>query len=147
MPNWCDNHLTITGPNEDIARFKQQAVGHSPWEPPLPDEKPSVLNFHSLVPIPAEVLQAGYEDAGYEWENNHWGCKWGACSADLIDDNGDSLLYGFDTAWAPPIKFLEAVAKLWPTLTFILEYEEGGMGYKGLAKAQGEHCEDHCISL
>lgn len=147
MPNWCSNHLTVTGEHEAVQRFKQQAVGHSPWETPHADEKPNVLNFHSLVPIPDDILNAGYVAQGYDWENNHWGSKWGACHADLVDDNGSELLYGFDTAWAPPIGFLGAVAKLWPTLTFILEYEEGGIGFKGLAKAQGETVEDHCISL
>jgi hypothetical protein len=147
MPNWCSNHLTVKGEVEDVQRFKQQAVGFSPWDKPPTDEKPNVLNFHSLVPIPDEVLQAGYEAQGYDWENNHWGCKWGACHAELIDDNSSELFYGFDTAWAPPISFLGAVAKHWPALTFILEYEEGGMGFKGLAKAQGETIEDHCISL
>jgi hypothetical protein len=29
----------------------------------------------------------------------------------------------------------------------ILEYEEPGMAYKGLARFQGEIHEDHCISL
>ena len=147
MPNWCNNELRVSGPAEDIARFKQQAVGFSPWNAPPKDEKPSPLNFHSLVPIPDGVLKAGYEDAGYDWENNHWGCKWGACHADLVDDNGSELFYSFDTAWAPPIGFLDGVAKLWPSLIFVLEYEEGGMGFKGLAKAHDETIEDHCISL
>jgi len=40
---------------------------------------------------------------------------------------------------------LETAAKQWPALTFILEYEEGGMGFKGLARFQGEQHEDHCI--
>ena len=145
MPNWCSNHLTVKGEHDEAQRFKNQAVGHAHWEK-LPDhEKPSPLNFHSLVTIPADVLQAGYEAKGYQWECDHWGCKWGACHAELIDDNGCELFYSFDTAWAPPIAFLERAAKQWPNLTFILEYEEGGMGFKGLARFQGEQHEDHCI--
>ncbi len=145
MPNWCSNHLTVKGENEDVQRFKNQAVGHSPWEQPPADEKSSSLNFHSLVAIPADVLQAGYEAHGYEWEVKNWGCKWGACHCDLVDDNGCELFYSFDTAWAPPIAFLERAAKQWPALTFILEYDESGMGFKGLARFQGEEHEDHCI--
>jgi DNA invertase Pin-like site-specific DNA recombinase len=61
----------------------------------------------SLVPVPADVLQAGYEAQGYDWENNHWGCKWGACHGELIDDNGCELFYSFDTAWAPPIALMK----------------------------------------
>jgi hypothetical protein len=45
------------------------------------------------------------------------------------------------------MEFLKAVAKQWPALVFVLDYEEPGMAYKGLAKFQGEGCEDHCISL
>ena len=59
MPNWCLNKLTITGQQADIQAFKTKAVGHSPWE--APEGEPDVLNFHSLVPVPDEVLQAGYE--------------------------------------------------------------------------------------
>jgi Ferredoxin-like domain in Api92-like protein len=145
MPNWNSNHLTVKGENEAVQRFREKAVGHCPWNPPV--EKPNVLNFHSLVPVPADVLEAGYEAKGYDWELANWGCKWGACDGELIDDNGCELFYGFDTAWSPPIAFLAAAAKQWPMLTFILEYEEPGMGFKGLARFQGEQHEDHCIEF
>ena len=65
----------------------------------------------------------------------------------LLDEWQGCLIYQFDTAWSPPMEFLQAVAKQLPALTCILEYEEPGMAYKGLAKFQGEHHEDHCISL
>ena len=55
--------------------------------------------------------------------------------------------YEFYTAWSPPIEFLQNVAVQWPTLLFVLEYEEPGVAFKGLAKFQGEIHEDHCISL
>ena len=55
--------------------------------------------------------------------------------------------YEFYTAWSPPIEFLKKVAVQWPALQFVLAYEEPGMGFKGLAKFQGEVHEDHCISL
>jgi hypothetical protein len=141
MPNWCSNHLTVKGEHAEVQRFKVQAVGHSPWETPPVDEEPAALNFHSLVPVPADVLQAGYENAGYDWELNNWGCKWGACSADLVEDNGHELLYGFDSAWSPPIAFLKHLGKLWPNLMFLLEYDEPDMGLSGSYKVQGNHYE------
>ena len=55
--------------------------------------------------------------------------------------------YEFYTAWSPPIELLQTVAVQWPTLKFILAYEEPGMAFKGLAKFQGEIHEDRCISL
>jgi len=147
MPNWCNNHLTVKGESEEVQRFKLKAIGHGPWEKPPEDEKPSPLNFHSLVPIPADVLQAGYEAKGFDWEVQNWGCRWGAGDAELVDDNGCELFYQFDTAWNPPIAFLKLAAKQWPLLIFILEYEEPGMAFKGLARFQGEQHENHCLEF
>lgn len=146
MPNWCHNKLTITGPEVDVRSFKEKAAGHCPWYKPDETEI-EVLNFHSLIPVPDNVLQAGYEAAGYDWERANWGCKWGADNAQLLDEGGTCLIYEFDTAWSPPMQFLQTVAKQWGALQFVLDYEEPGMGYKGLAKVQGDVCEDHCISL
>jgi hypothetical protein len=63
MPNCCSNNLTITGPKADVEAFKAKAVGHSPWEEP--EEDPDVLNFHSFVPVPDNILEADYDGAGY----------------------------------------------------------------------------------
>ena len=145
MPNWCHNQLTITGPEAEVQAFKTKAVGHSPWFEPEGD--PDVLNFHSLVPVPDQVLNAGYESAGYDWEKENWGCKWGAESPTIPDEWEGCVLYEFDTAWSPPIELLQRVAVQSPALVFVLEYAEPGMAYKGLAKFQGAVHEDHCISL
>jgi hypothetical protein len=145
MPNWCLNNLTITGPQADIQAFKTKAVGHSPWEEP--EGEPDALNFHSLVPVPEEVLKAGYESAGYDWEMANWGCKWGAMNPTILDEWEGHVEYEFCTAWSPPIELLQRVSVQWPALVILLEYEEPGIGFKGIAKFQGEIHEDHCISL
>lgn len=144
MPNWCNNKLAVYGPDEDVQRFKVQAAGHSPWPT---EDRASVLNFHSLVPIPAEVIAAGCAAAGYDWERAHWGCKWGACHPELVDEWEGHLTYTFDTAWSPPLEFLQQLGPQWPNLIFLLDYEEMGMGFKGLCKTKGEVVEDHCLTL
>ena len=78
MPNWCNNELHVVGPEVDVAKFREKAVGHSPWPEDQTEEEPSPLNLHSLVPIPGDVLAAGYA-AGQAWEEANWGCHWGAC--------------------------------------------------------------------
>jgi hypothetical protein len=148
MPNWCANKLTVTGSVEEVQAFKAKAVGHPPWSEP--EGPPDVLNFHSLVPLPVEVLTTGTpsnNEAAYQWQLANWGCKWGACDAGIVDECESCLVYAFNTAWSPPIPFIQTVAKQWPGLIFVLEYEESGMGFKGLAKFQGEMSEDHCVSL
>ena len=146
MPNWCQNNLTITGPEADVRSLKEKAAGRCPWLKPEATEV-EALNFHSLVPVPDEILQAGYDPAGYEWETANWGCKWGADGTTILDVGGNHLIYEFYTAWSPPLEFLKKVAVQWPALVMVLDYEEPGMAYKGLAKFHGEIHEDHCISL
>lgn len=146
MPNWCTNKLAVYGPEADVIRFKEQAVGYEPWSH-IKDQEQSGLNFHSLVPIPPEVLSAGYDPAGYDWEVVNWGCKWGAHDAELADEWEGHLTYTFSTAWAPPVPFLANLAPHWPTLLFLLDYEELGMGFKGITKVKDAVVEDHCLSL
>lgn len=147
MPNWCNNKLAVYGPDEDVRRFQSQAVGSCPWTERDEVPEPIVLNFHSLVPIPPDVLAAGYEEAGYDWERENWGCKWGACHAELVDEWDGHLIYTFDTAWSPPIAFLKHLGLHWRGLTFVIEYEELGQSYKGLCKVTGDVVEDHCLTL
>jgi Ferredoxin-like domain in Api92-like protein len=147
MPNWCSNHLTVKGEREEVQTFKEKAVGHNPWDTPPPDEKPSPLNFHSLVPIPENILQGKYENAGYGWEIANWGCRSGASDAELVDDNGSELFYGFDTVWDPPTTFLKHLGKYWPNLKFLLEYEDPAIDVKGMCKIHGEIFEDHRITF
>ena len=146
MPNWCNNTLRIFGPEGDVRRFKEQSIGYSPWTT-TEEQKRSVLNFHSLVPIPPRVLAAGYSDAGCEWELRNWGCKWGSSSPELVDEMDGHLEYAFDTAWAPPIPFLSKLGPQWPNLIFVLNYEEMGMGFTGIAKVKSGAVEDHCVEL
>lgn len=84
MPNWCSNMLTVTGPEEDLARFVRQAKGHTVsynsiydsenWEVfndiritsiasmnPEPGEVTD-LSFHALYPVPAEIRRLPYDE-------------------------------------------------------------------------------------
>jgi hypothetical protein len=99
MPNWCNNELHVVGSEGDVAKFREKAVGHSPWPEGQTEEEPSPLNLHSLVPIPGDVLAAGYA-AGQAWEEANWGCHWGACHVQ-VDESPCRLHYWFDTGVRP----------------------------------------------
>jgi len=122
-------------------------VGHSLWprHHEGEGENPNLLNFHNLVPIPLEVLTAGYDSAGANWERENWGCTCGAFETAIVDEWDGLVVYDFQTAWSPPIEFLERAAKELPALTFILHYEEPGMGFEGIARFHGQTAEDHCV--
>ncbi len=149
MPNWCENHLAVRGPAQDVQRFREKAIGHSPWLKPeeIVPNKPDPLNFHSLYPVPGELVKAGYNEAAYHWEREHWGCKWGACETQVTDECDGYVAYYFLTPWSPPVEFIEQVARDWSTLRFVLDYEEPGNGFKGLAKVQANQIDHLCVGL
>ena len=110
---------------------------------------PSVFSFHALFPVPSEVRRLPYDSVraremaeylglantdvrgGYDWEYANWGVKWGASEATLQDDGDSFLEYTFDTPWGPPISFITKIAEDWSTLSFGLEYGDGGTGNSG----------------
>lgn len=150
--DWCHNYLRIWAPEvEDLEPFEEAAVGYSPWmtAEERASGKPCALNFHSLVPIPDEVLKAGCDPTGRNWEIEHWGVGQGASSkgdpAKLQGgfDDENFLDYSFETPSAPPLAFLQNVSKEWPTLTFLLKYDHETKCFKGIAKAQAGKVEHY----
>ena len=137
MPNWCMNDLTVTGPKKEIAKFKEQSKkDHT-------TKKNNIENFFAqFVPIPNDIFrgnvgqkeEALYGDkTWYTWCPRNWGTKWDANGCVLSVDKPDQLIYVFDTAWSPPIAWLEKVATLYPKLQFEMNYDEPGMVFSGTA--------------
>ena len=146
MPNWCSNELRVSGPEADLKRFIAQATGFNPWSVPSLKDKPSPLNFHSLVSVPEHILKLGYANSGNDLEVKNWGARWGACDVETVDGDDDYIIYHFDTALGPAVEFVRNVRLLWPTLTFILDYDEPGNGFKGICKGAGDQFENHSIN-
>ena len=147
MPNYCENVLTVLGPEAAVQRFKKKAGRH--WSrdgaEPAAQEEPQVLNFHSLVPVPTRVSAATGFEAAEAWAKKNWGCKCDAVEPIIAEEHKGFLIYQFLTPWSPPIEFVQKAARQFPTLTFVLEYDEPGMRFKGIAKSHGKKHEDHCI--
>lgn len=153
MPNWCDNTLVITGKKADRDRLVAQVCGA---ETAFSFENiivpPSTDAYHATcspsVAVDGCALDrdddtGGYKncphglgsamsdpDNWYNWNVRNWGTKWDAHAESPMHDEFDTI-YRFDTAWAPPILVIEALAAQYPTLNFDLRYAEGGMGYIG----------------
>ena len=89
----------------------------------------------------------GYKD-WYNWSINNWGTKWDARNEDgICNDTEDELFINFDTAWAPPIQWLEKATKKYKRLKFSMEYTEEGMGFEGKTYAKNGQCVDNCMSV
>lgn len=125
--------------------------------PPSPADKSiSPLCFHSLYPVPKEVMLSPYDPnafqrakekysdfyqkyptpiSGYDWEYKNWGVKWGACDATIYDENLDSgeVYFEYDSAWGHPSDtFFYKVSRDFPTLSFKNQWggsEMDGGGY------------------
>lgn len=110
MPNWCENNLKINGKKKKIKSFMKK----------IKDDDGEVT-FEKLLPMPDDVKD------WYHWNINNWGTKWGGTES-LFDDDYVS----FDTAWSPPIPFLETVSTRYPNLEFTLTYLETGLDFCGL---------------
>lgn len=169
MPNWCSNELSVSGEEHEVQKFRLKVESK---ESCLDFEKispiPKVFKNISTggctiggkqvhiwktvngknIAIPKRTLEAWKKKYGscdwYDWCVNNWGTKWNANDAQCNDD-GDCVWYRFETAWAPPIQWLEKASKKFPKLNFKLKYEEEGMGFMGCAKAEGGMVEDKCI--
>ena len=104
MPNWCLNQLKVTGEKPEVLRFVQQAEGPS-----------SVLVFDNFVPMP-KTKENTEGEGWYDWCLAQWGTKWDASDIDRITEHGSFAIYEFNTAWSPPIPWLEAV---FPDVRFV----------------------------
>jgi len=114
MPNWCSNTIEIKGDKESIDEFKK-----------FLDEGNGKDWFNFFLPTPPELK----EDGWYEWNVQNWGCKWN-CDAQnwSLSEDGTSILFSFDSPWAPPIALYEYISGVYDINA---SYLEEGMGFVG----------------
>jgi Ferredoxin-like domain in Api92-like protein len=71
----------------------------------------------------AELALIGYSN-WYDWSCAHWGTKWNACHAEMIDRGDGFIAIRFDTAWAAPLPIFEAMLERFPTITFECSWQD-----------------------
>ena len=82
MPNYCNNRIKLSGPEEDIKSLLDFIRSDD-----------SIFDFEKVVPIPEEYLENG---KWYDWRVENWGTKWNCSDVSI---NGNSI--EFLTAWSP----------------------------------------------
>lgn len=122
MPNWSSNALIVksNGSKESERELDEfLAKVHSTKD--LADR--DIGLFSVFYPLPVGM-------DWYEWQSDNWGTKWDVGYNDItfVTENHMS----FETAWAPPIKWLLVVSEQYPRLTFDIAYSEQGMAFAGV---------------
>jgi len=137
MPNWCANFIEVETTNSDL-KAKLNAFAES-----------GETLFATLAPMPAELLKADFPNTDpalaarnveqygfatwYEFANETWGVKWDV-AREHVTIGGDcehGFTLQFDTAWNPPIRFLELLSQFDGTVVRGY-YAEPGNGFAGL---------------
>lgn len=134
MANYCDCDLYISG-NEEIIKELLALVGAVGSEP--------AFNFDAIVPQPIGYLNSplvastvpGVKQvqAIQDWRYENWGCKANASdvAVDASCNSTGNVKITFFTPWSPPAPIFRALCKLYPTLSFSLEWFECGAEFMG----------------
>jgi len=153
MPNWCDNQVTITGPNSVIDKI-EKIVNEDDSH-----KNTGLLNF--FHPMPKElrdttadgkedkklIKKYGYSD-WYGWACDNWSTKWEVCEFYGVDrqylteqSEGESMIsFAFSSAWAPPIGAYEYFLAKNEECTLKAYYYEGGCDFMGVFENGDDRC-------
>ena len=151
MPNWCDNQITITGPNSVIDKIEKIVNEESN------NAENGLLQFFHPMPKALKDTVAGPEPKTkkeklekarlnveygasnwYDWRCTNWGTKWELCEFYGVDRQhlNDSLdestiSFAFSSAWAPPIGAYEQFLADNENCSLKAYYYEGGCDFMG----------------
>ena len=152
MPNWCDNQVTITGPNsvidkiEKIVKEEKEDNGLLNFFHPMPKQLEGTTSPSSSADKPQPMVE-GF-DNWYDWRNANWGTKWELCEFYGVDrqyhseqNEGESTItFGFDSAWAPPINAYEQFLRDNEDCSLKAWYYEGGCDFMGEWDNGSDNC-------
>ena len=151
MPNWCNNNITITGPNsvidkiEKIVDEKQETEGLLQFMYPMPE---GLKNTTADMTEDKEMIKKyGYSD-WYGWATNEWGTKWEVSEFYGVDrqyltetSEGESTIsFAFDSAWAPPTGAYENFIANNEDCSLRATYYEPGCDFMGIWQDYDDKC-------
>ncbi len=145
MPNWCDNQITITGPNSVIDKIEKivqeddshENTGLLNFMKPMPKQLQDTTSPSSSADKPQPMVE-GF-DNWYDWRVENWSTKWEVCEFYGVDrqylseqNEGESTItFGFSSAWAPPIGAYEQFLVDNQECSLRAYYYEGGCDFMG----------------
>jgi hypothetical protein len=119
MPNYCTNNLHVSGDATEVKRFHEAIIKGERKE----YNQFSILD--NLLPSPENNKD------WYEWNCKNYGSKWQDFDGVFNIVTDTEIHATFMSAWSPVGEGIRNVSKQFPTLDFILTYDEGGMAFLG----------------
>jgi hypothetical protein len=147
MPNWCNNTVEISHEDKSKMEALVEAINQGKFcnhVIPVPE---SLHIVAGKVGDPDEQakLEAqeklnedthGYKN-WYDFCVNEWGTKWDVDPYDTVTlGEGNKITFGFDSAWAPPTRVLEALMDQGFAVRGY--YYEPGMAFAGITDENGD---------
>lgn len=137
MPNWCNNSIKIYGDEGTIRTLA--AVLKSLKSADESEDNNNV--FRALIGIPPHMSEGDYKEKWYDTNIEWFGTKWDiSYSEDLFTFSKDEINFSCETAWSPPIPFLQNLCEMYKVNAYLF-YSEGGVGFAGQTEfnwVQGE---------
>jgi Ferredoxin-like domain in Api92-like protein len=126
MPNWCNNNITISG-DEGIIRTLTSVLKSLKSS----DEKQSDNVFQSLIGLPQHMSDGDYKEKWYDTNIEWFGTKWDiSYDEHAFTFTKDEITFHCETAWSPPIPFLQHLCEMYKVNAHLF-YSEGGVGFSG----------------
>jgi hypothetical protein len=158
MPNYVYTRLTISGPADELEKFKDHIDTPPAYiQKQMDDEEEAQaqfrtshngFSFHSFVTPAIDKYEEYHTPNGsgpdgpygntmfnwYNWNLESWGTKWDASDvevwANTHNNRIDAINIRFQTAWSPAEPVFIALAQQWPNITVEGWWEEE-QGYGG----------------
>jgi len=119
MPNWCYNVIQISGPTKDMDKFVGASNNY-------PDTIANILDKYAPLPGGEWDYSLAVENWSTKWDFDlhilH--AEWSPAGHCIVEGN-------FETAWAPATDGWQKIATKFPTLKFVINFIEEGMGFYG----------------
>ena len=126
MPNWCNNNITING-DEGTIRTLTAVLKSLKTD----DEEQSSDLFKSLIGLPQHMSDGDYKEKWYDTNIGWFGTKWDiSYDEHAFTFTKDEISFFCETAWSPPIPFLQHLCEMYK-VNANLFYSEGGVGFSG----------------
>jgi hypothetical protein len=127
MPNWCNNYIKISGDESTIRTLTSVIKSLKSSD----DNGPSDDVFKSLIGLPQHMSDGDYKEKWYDTNIEWFGTKWDISYEEhMFTFNKDEITLSCETAWSPPIPFLENLCKMYKVNAYLF-YSEGGVGFAG----------------